>query len=384
MNDVTIKKISETIYGFTSIGRVSKYYKGLMCGCIPIPGRKNKKQGKEPATVKTQEVVVTSPNVVETLKYLSQVWQDKFAESVLISAPPGTGKENFSKSIPYGTGRLGIADDVSKYTISFADFIDRQGELADKLFGKANRNGKIVDSLIIQSKGKVLFLDEVHHPETIPGIRASFLRLLDPGYFEPKKAKKPEEVRDVLFVLATSKTLKTTKRGQKGLDKIPPPDFWTRMTHVVTVKHPFEGVWGEVFPDIIDNYFIFFWFDRLEKYFKIDPETEENLDPKSTIREFKYIHRLNQMKKLKNESKNGKLKLKMLAEKFRERLTLILREERIQPHELSIRGFKNIVTRLFSISAESVAQGYDFDPEKIEKHIDPVIYEILEIAKLDV
>lgn len=367
---------------FKSKCKIIHYHKGFICGCISIPGKQNKKKGNEPNIVKTPEMVVTSPNVVEALEYLSQVWQDKFATSVLISAPPGSGKENFSNSIAYGTGRLSPNEDVSEYTISLAS--GDKTELEKKLYGEIKHKGKkelIVNSLINEAKGKVIFLDEVHHPEEEPGIRASLLRPLESGEYEPNGAKVPSKIKDVLFILATSKPFKVKKKGEKCLNDIPPPDFWTRMTHVVTIKHPFESIWDKNFSDIIEHYFLFFWWDRLEKYFQVNPETNKPIEEGAVIDD-KYKQRLAQMEKLKDDDNDNK-NLKKLATLFRERLVLILREERIQPYQLSIRGFRNIVTRLFSISAAKISQGYDFKPKELEKQIDPVIYEILGIATLD-
>lgn len=361
-----------------------EYPKGRICGCIPIPGKEIYKLGKEPATVKTPEVVITSPNVVEALLSLSQVWQDKFAKSILISAPPGSGKEQFSHSIAYSSGR-----EVNP--LSFAE--GEKSQLEEVLFGKVD-NGEIKRGLISKSEEKVLFLDEVHHPVDDAGIRGSLLRVLESDQFTPVGSDKPIDIINVLFVLATSKPLKGKKA--KGLSEIPPIDFWTRMTHVITIKHPFESVWGIAFPDILDSYFSFFWWDRLEKYFKIDPRTYDNLKKikgnksqekwvgnKAT--DLDYKQRLAQIKELR-DIPNIDGNLKKLAEVFRERFTTILKEERIQPHEISIRGLRNIVTRIFSISATAVTQGIIFDKvflNELEKKMDPIIYEILEIATLD-
>lgn len=367
-----------------------EYPKGRICGCIPIPGKLIDRPGEEPATVKTPEVVITSPNVVEALLSLSQVWQDKFAKSILISAPPGSGKEQFSQSIAYSSG-------CEVNPLSFAE--GEKDQLEKVLFGQVGQSGEIKPGLISKSEDKVLFLDEVHHPEDDAGIRGSLLRVLESDQFTPVGSDKPIDINNVLFVLATSKPLKGKGKKARGLNEIPPIDFWTRMTHVITIKHPFESVWGSSFPNILDSYFSFFWWDRLEKYFKIDPRTEDNLKKIKITSNFgfkekwvgnkdtdlDYKQRLAQMKELR-DLPNIDGNLKKLAEVFRERFTTILKEERIQPHEISIRGLKNIVTRIFSISTTAVTQGSSFNNtflNELEKKMDPIIYEILEIATLD-
>ena len=75
------------------------YEKGRICKCIPIPGKLKKTEGVEDYSVLTPEVVIASPNVIEALELLTRVWEDRFARSVLISSPPGSGKENFAISI---------------------------------------------------------------------------------------------------------------------------------------------------------------------------------------------------------------------------------------------------------------------------------------------
>ena len=364
---------------FEHSAQISHYHKGLICGCIPIPSKvRNKKNGTEPSIVKTDEIVFKSPNVTKILKYLSYVWQDKFAKSVLISAPPGSGKELFSNSIPYGTGRVKPDEKVNTLSLGSGE----KEYLEKLLYGE----GENPEGLIKNSKYGVLFLDEVHHPETEDGIRASLLRPLESDDFIPVKSDKPEKVEDVLFVLATSKPLKGRNKGEKGLADIPPPDFWTRMTHVVTIKHPFEGIWGNDINDIIESYFKFFWWERVEKYFEIDPETQ--IDQKKVKYKFvksnntlEYHQRLHQMNILLEDNDKDEF-LPKLASDFREKFLYILSEKRIQPHEVSVRGFRNIVTRLFSICSSNITQGIELEPDNLKREMDPIIHEILEIATL--
>ena len=285
---------------------------------------------------------------------------------MLISAPPGSGKENLALSIPYGTGRVATGEEP--FILSLASGSKEESE--KHLFGE--EWPMEIAGLIYKAAGSVLFLDEAHHPENEEAsVRPSLLRTFETGEYIPCGGKRPKKVNDVLFILATSRPLKSKSKIQ-GLADIRPIDFWTRMTHVVIVKHPFENIWAEL-PAVIQNFFVFFWWERLEKYYKIDPETEidqENNKDSSLVRS-------DQMHKLKEEGK-----LINLAEVFYRRLHFILSQERVQPHELSIRGFRNIVTRIFSICAAQVAQG-GAGCEIGQEKIDETIYEILDIAKLD-
>ena len=85
---------------------IVQYPKGAICGCIPVPGARPRKEARqEPEGINAPEVVVTSAVVGNALEQLSRVWQDPYAKSVLISSPPGSGKEVFASSIPIGNGR---------------------------------------------------------------------------------------------------------------------------------------------------------------------------------------------------------------------------------------------------------------------------------------
>lgn len=180
---------------------MAPYNKGRLCVCIPVPGLHRHGAISEPLSVKTHEVVVSSPNVSDVLTRLSQIWQDRFAKSILISAPPGSGKEVFAMSIPFGNGRT-IKEIPS---ISLATGVKQEQE--EKLYGRQRTDGSIEEGLIEESRGSAIFLDEVHCPVTGPSVRDSLLRPLESGDYFPLGSSKPRKVDDVLFILATSKPL---------------------------------------------------------------------------------------------------------------------------------------------------------------------------------
>jgi len=182
---------------------VCDYPRGRICGTIPIPGKGSKEKHKEPTGVNTPEVVVVSPVAAEALDELSRIWQDPFAKSVLISAPPGSGKEVFAHSIPYGNNR----PTENLQTLSLAT--DDQQGLLRQLYGKEREDGSIEEGLIAKAAKSMLFLDELHQPKNIGDstIRASLLRPLESDEFFPVESNRRQKVNDVLFVMATSKTL---------------------------------------------------------------------------------------------------------------------------------------------------------------------------------
>ncbi len=154
---------------------ITEYPKGAICGCIPVPGKcPRKERRKEPEGVNSPEVVVTSPVVGEALEQLSRIWQDPYAKSVLISSPPGSGKEVFASSIPVGNGRP--ADKV--FSLSMAS--DDQKGLERQLYGFAHPDGSVQEGLIAKASDAALFLDEVHQPEKdkTSTARASFAPMI--------------------------------------------------------------------------------------------------------------------------------------------------------------------------------------------------------------
>ena len=122
---------------------IAGYDKGAVCGCIPVPGQcPRKEKRREPEGVNSPEVVISSAIVGKALEELSRVWQDPYAKSVLISSPPGSGKEVFASSIPVGNGRS-----HGKFpTLSMAS--DNQKGLERALYGFARSDGSIEDGLL--------------------------------------------------------------------------------------------------------------------------------------------------------------------------------------------------------------------------------------------
>lgn len=341
------------------------YKKGRICGCIPVPGKsdslKNEKEN-EPDAVLTPEVVVKSPNVSKCLEALSRVWQDHFAKSVLISAPPGSGKEVYATSIPFGNGRQ------TKNFTSVSLATDNQKSLERLLFGQKREDGTLEKGLVAKAAKSALFLDEVHHPEDKAGIRASFLRILEADEYFPVDSNESERVEDVLFVLATSKTL-------TELEEIKPVDFWTRMTHVAEIKHPLDYEETEKTPPkskVLECFFKFFWWERIEKYYKVDlmapqPKTEH---PEKLLMYWQ-IYELVKEKKLENMSAN-----------FAKQLNRSSTYKNIKLHKISIRGIRSMVSRMVSIAISDILQGHD-PKNKFKRELQNVIEELLEVSNLD-
>lgn len=346
--------------------KVEDYAKGRVCGCIPLPGKGGKERKNEPSGVNSPEVVVTSPVVEDALEELSRIWQDPFAKSVLISAPPGAGKEVFASSIPYGNGRR----TENFQSLSMASGEQKSLEL--QLYGCERPDGSVAEGLLAKAAKSALFLDEVHQTSAIT--RASLLRPLEADEYFPVQSNKKQEVNDVLFVMATSKLLEELKQFE-------PPDFWTRMTHAVHVKHPLDFTpsnGGPTLVEVIAKFFNCFWWDRTEKHYRTTPTFCGPIQDISAEPGMLLVHW--QVHSMSKTMREGSQKPKCFAETFVEELN----KNSMSPADFSVRGIRSMVTRLFSIASSNVAQGCDpwNDEDQFKRDVRAVFAEILKVAKL--
>jgi Sigma-54 interaction domain len=365
------------------------YKKGEICRCIPIPGKPIKETNikktfhnlKEPWAVKSPEVVIASPKVKECLQKISPIWQDRFARVVLISSPPGSGKENLAQSIPYGSGRVGID---GTYTISLA--INDLKALGKTLFGVIRDDGSFAPGLIAMAEGSSLILDEVHHPEDgkNEGIRPSLLRLFEAKEYFPVGSTNPVKVKDVLFILLTSKELV----GKGSLGELPPSDFWTRVTHLVRLEHPLsianpkdfigpmDATWCTEF---LESLFKFFWWATVGESYKIDPiiAIEKNILKSNERNDADTSISLAQIENLMNDDNLDRIS-KIFSNELINEITAIKLDK------FSIRGIRSIATRICSFYIMHVRSGSigSISDNVCSDMIVEVIKEVTQIATL--
>lgn len=345
---------------------LTPYERGAFCGCIPIPGPVTDKDNEkdEPSLVATPEIVVTSPRVATALERLSRVWADRFAKSVLLSAPPGSGKENLATSIPFGQGRP--SDHFTPISLASSD----PQSLERLLYGRKREDGSIEPGLLAQAQAdrSAVFLDEVHQPEDQKtSVRPSLLRPLESNEYFPVGSGRPEAIRDVLFVLATSKLV-------RDLERVPPQDFWTRMTHVVPIKHPLDfldGTDGVTRGQVIQDFFKCFWWDRAKSFYKVEPARRfEQPEDKARLLPVQQAQAILHPQNLTKA-----------AESFARALLRALRTRRKQPRHCSIRGIRSMTSRLFSIAANEIANGRDDTwLSTFTNHLDDIVKEIMPMA----
>lgn len=337
------------------------YHRGRLCKTIPIPGKPKLEKNKEsvnPKRVASPEIVISSPLVRKCLSSLSDIWQDR-AEAILVSGPPGSGKENYALSIPYGSGKnVDVRKGVS--TISLANGTIEEQER--QLFGFQQDDGSIVDGLLAKSKGSALFIDESHYPENIPGVRASLLRALEAKEYYPVGSLNLRYVEDVQWIFASSLRL---DRSEKSLSRVPPADFWTRMTHVVQIDHPLDhraylkyGIRGyeaisEKQKQVIIDLFKCFWWDRVKAHFRIDPVLV--LSDNKRMADLREKDASEQITRGYAEALLKEEPLNKIARMFADALIYSIGAQSLS--DVSIRGLRSMVSRIFSRCVADVTAG---------------------------
>lgn len=359
---------------------IHEYVKGRICGCIPIAGQTPKKHSRnwlqEPAGVNSPEVVIISPAVSEALTSISRIWQDPFAQSVLISAPPGSGKEQYAKCIPSGNGRK--MENLQTLSLADSNHIETQR----RIFGYIRSDGSACEGLLAAAKDGAIFLDEVHQPGKSAenaATRAALLRPLESREYFPHGCNEIHKVENVLFVMATSKIL-------VDLEDYEPQDFWTRVTHTVQIRHPFDlasvtdnSEKSKLMERVAAKFFAFFWWGRVSQHCLVSISSFKSNAKLKTDSVGMFSHRQAQV--LLNLIRNG------TAETFGRLFIEHCNKNNILPHQFSIRGVRSLVTRLFSIAAFAMAKSEDdlFESSGgFDKCLEVAFGEIKHIAKIKI
>jgi hypothetical protein len=353
---------------------ITNYIKGVVCGCIPVPGKCPRDENRgEPDGVNSPEVVVSSPIVGTALASLSRIWQDPYAKTVLISSPAGSGKEVFANSIPPGNGRP--QDKVVALSMASGDHrgLERQ------LYGFARADGSIQKGLIALASGAALFLDEVHQPEgqKASATRASLLRTLEAGKYFPLESTQEQEVANVLWVMATSKTLNELRRFK-------PNDFWTRMTHALRIPHPLDlpatPARNATVKRIVSDFFRLFWWDLCDKQYQLDPLTDPSRLPSRAVPAYWQQRTMLDL----IVDKDGVPRSRGYAHHFSTCFLKEVRRRHSRPCNFSARGIRNMVSRLFAIGWSGVAQGQEpwADEEAFARDVSLIFRELRNVALL--
>lgn len=246
---------------------------------------------------KLDSFLLASEPVCRAFEKLSEVWNDQTAESVLIIAPPGSGKEllaNSAFSLRFFEKRklfrltLSTSDDSRNESLLYSWPHDDDGEeeedaaTIDDMSGlemegepdsdaedtndsieeaDSHRGDGVYPGLIYKSRGGALFLDEIDKVSN--NTRSGLLRVLENGEFAVPNTSMIVNVKnhEPLYIFAGSKRRDDMFRHE-------PPDFWTRISHVVEMEHPLDVDRPEDREQLARSYFRMFWIKHVFSFFE--------------------------------------------------------------------------------------------------------------------
>lgn len=229
-----------------------------------------------PSFEKTHEGIpqlLSSDNYCEAIYELTEVLNDPTAKSVLLIAPPGSGKEKLAESSFYcrdqeefsgnfiATTLAGLnANTASKILFSFdTDREELKFEKGRLLIEKEKFRKQ---GLIFQALDGALFIDEID--KTDKGVRNLLLRVLESGEFTVHDTSiviKIDKENIPLYIFAGS-------MSRKSMFELSLSDFWTRISHVIEVAHPLRIDDIDEAKKVVKDYLWMFWCHHVKEFMK--------------------------------------------------------------------------------------------------------------------
>lgn len=227
------------------------------------------------------QLLLSSDNVCQSVQKLSEIWNDPTSKSIFILAPPGSGKEILARSIynfrPFEGEYISFAlspdpnlSEANQKMLFYRDMSDAEASaeavamINQELKDDASLVKNIRDGFIFKTRKGVLFLDEIDK-EKKDSTRASLLRLLENDEFA---------IFDTTMVVKMSKNIAPvyvfagSKPSLQNVLELEPKDFWTRISHIVEMKHPLDLSEENERLKVCSAYFIMFWNRHLPKFFQ--------------------------------------------------------------------------------------------------------------------
>lgn len=204
--------------------------------CLPLPSKPGKLEWRCTASGATWQAMLG----------LARAFGGTRPPTVLVTGPPGSGKEAYAKAVHFGQKRNAEKSDRHLVALSL-------GEVgAEEL--RRRLGGGLLDRL--QKESGTLFLDEVDKASS--GVRSSLLRILENREYEDK-SEKVRQCDAVAFAVAAGRPL-AALRGEE------PPDFWTRMEVHIPVADPLTAGSQEERRELLSAFFRFFWWDTVSDW----------------------------------------------------------------------------------------------------------------------
>ena len=239
-------------------------------GVAPLPFFQESSDKNLP---KPEDFLFSSDNYCRAFEQLSDVLNDPSARSVLVIAPPGSGKESLSSILHKcrrHRGRYVITSlaGLDEKAVAFQLFHlntqtikHRVEETSEGARLKVDFQPELEDGAFFKAIGGTLAIDELD--KASDAARSMLLRFLESGEVTIPDTSIvltiPEQLRP-LNVFAGSK-------ARKEFLQLGPIDFWSRITHIVEMQHPLAL--GESADRLrtAEDYVRMFWLQRVKAYF---------------------------------------------------------------------------------------------------------------------
>jgi len=245
--------INESIFG-----KDEKFYYSQPDDLISIPSFGNKNNGIPQ--------LLSSDNYCEAVINLTEILNDPTVKSVLLIAPPGSGKEELSKLAYYCKDSMNFTDSFIATSLAGLNSV----EASKLLFSFEHHDSNLScykanekDGLLLKALGGALFIDEID--KTDESIKNMLLRTLESGEFtvpgSSMVVKIPKE-KIPLYIFSGSKS-------KAEMFKLNPSDFWTRISHVVEIEHPLNISDIKTKKLVLKDYVWMFWCRHVNDFMKL-------------------------------------------------------------------------------------------------------------------
>ncbi|MCI0420333.1 MAG: sigma 54-interacting transcriptional regulator [Acidobacteria bacterium] len=211
--------------------QVHRFALGEYCGALPIPPFPERPEDQpENAIVVTRHHdgrIERSSRVWQALLSLNTIVRIPGSRLVLLTGPPGSGKELFANAIHAGA----LVEKRAKFKPFGVQGVSLEA-LRRALFGWAGPKGEIVSGLIAQSQRGTLFLDEFDKASTETeraDFYSSLLRVLEAGTYNPEESIRQRSAKGLSWILAGAFT---------GAGTVVPRDLWTRLNASLQLESP--------------------------------------------------------------------------------------------------------------------------------------------------
>lgn len=219
----------------------------------------------------SRELLFSSDNYCAAMEQVSDVVNDPSAKAVLLIAPPGSGKEGLSdlfhsarrakggKLVKTMLAGLNERDAAKRLFTLSGNQVARFADLQKKRFVS-----KAGDGALFQALAGTLVIDELDKADD--AIRHMLLRLLENDevalYDTTLTIQLPVELRPI-YVFVGSLPRKEFLQKQ-------PIDFWSRLTHIVEMRHPLELEDEGARRRALQDYLRFFWLRQVNDFFEAE------------------------------------------------------------------------------------------------------------------